>query len=106
MMATETAVDERGQRKIFSGVVVSDRMAKTRVVLVTRTVRHPFYQKVMKKTSRFCVHDESNQSRQGDLVEIAGCRPLSRTKRWRLLRVVKAAPRTLEKGRAGSEAKP
>jgi small subunit ribosomal protein S17 len=91
-MASETTAD-RGKRKTFSGIVISDRMAKTRVVSVARLVRHPFYEKVMKKSSRFSVHDESNQSRQGDLVEIMGCRPLSRTKRWRLVRVIKAAPR-------------
>ena len=89
-------VVERGKRKVFSGIVISDRMAKTRVVEVARLVRHSVYDKVMKKSSRFCVHDESNQSRQGDLVEIMGCRPLSRTKRWRLVRVVKAAPRAAE----------
>jgi len=92
-MTPETAV-ERGQRKTFAGIVVSERMAKTRIVAVTRLVRHPFYEKVVKKSSRFSVHDETNQSRQGDLVEIMGTRPISRTKRWRLVRVIKAAPRT------------
>lgn len=91
-MESET-VAQRDKRKTFSGIVVSDRMAKTRVVEVSRLARHSFYDKVIKKSSRFCVHDETNQSHQGDLVEIASCRPLSRTKRWRLVRVVKAAPR-------------
>ncbi|MDD5655763.1 MAG: 30S ribosomal protein S17 [Elusimicrobia bacterium] len=85
---------ERSKRKNFSGVVVSDRMNKTRVVEITRQVRHPFYEKIVKRTSRFSVHDEANESRLGDLVEIMGTRPLSRTKRWRLVRVVKAAPRS------------
>lgn len=84
----------RDKRKIFSGIVISDRMNKTRIVEVTRRVRHPFYEKIVKKSSRFGVHDETNQSHQGDRVEISSCRPLSRTKRWRLVRVIEAAPRS------------
>lgn len=90
------AVLERGQRKTMEGVVVSDKMDKTRTVRVTRSVRHPFYAKVMTKSSKFHVHDEGNQSRAGDLVEIVSTRPLSKLKRWRLVRVVKAAPKALE----------
>jgi len=94
-MSPETTV-ERNNRKTFSGIVVSDRMNKTRVVEVSRSVRHSFYEKVMRKSSRFSAHDETNQSHQGDLVEIMGSRPLSRTKRWRVVRVIKAAPRRVE----------
>ena len=94
-MSPETTV-ERSNRKTFSGIVVSDRMNKTRVVEVSRTVRHPFYEKVTRKSSRFSAHDETNQSHQGDLVEIMAIRPLSRTKRWRVVRVIKAAPRRVE----------
>lgn len=86
----------RAQRKTMEGVVVSDKMDKTRTVRVTRSVRHPFYAKVMTKSSKFHVHDEGNQSRAGDLVEIVSTRPLSKLKRWRLVRVVKAAPKALE----------
>ena len=86
----------RVNRKTFEGVVVSDKMDKTRVVRVTRSVRHPFYDKVMTKSSKFHVHDEGNESRSGDVVEIASTRPLSKTKRWRLVRVVKAAPKIAE----------
>jgi len=86
----------RGQRKTMEGVVVSDKMDKTRVVRVTRTVRHPFYEKVMTKSNKFHVHDEGNQSRAGDLIEIASTRPLSKLKRWRMVRVIKAAPKTAE----------
>jgi len=93
---TTPAVEDRSQRKTMEGVVVSDKMDKTRTVRVTRTVKHPFYQKVMTKTSKFHVHDETNQSREGDQVEIASTRPLSKLKRWRLVRVVKAAPRAAE----------
>ena len=90
------AADERGHRKTMEGVVMSDKMDKTRVVRVTRSVRHPFYGKVMTKSSKFHVHDEGNQSRSGDLVEIASTRPLSKLKRWRLVRIVKAAPKAVE----------
>ena len=88
----------RGHRKNMEGVVVSDKMDKTRVVRVTRSVRHPFYQKVMTKSSKFHVHDEANQSHEGDVVEISSTRPLSKLKRWRLTRVIKAAPRIVEPG--------
>jgi small subunit ribosomal protein S17 len=93
---TATPAEERASRKTLEGVVVSDKMDKTRVVRVTRSVRHPFYQKVMTKSSKFHVHDEGNQARQGDLVEIASTRPLSKLKRWRLVRVVKSAPKAAE----------
>lgn len=87
---------QRPRRKTVEGVVVSDKMDKTRVVSVPRRVRHPFYEKVIKKSSKFSVHDEGNASRQGDLVEISSTRPLSKTKRWRVVRVIKAAPRLAE----------
>lgn len=86
----------RGQRKTMEGVIVSDKMDKTRVVRVTRTVLHAFYKKVMTKSSKFHIHDEANQSRAGDLIEFTSTRPLSKLKRWRLVRVVKAAPKTVE----------
>lgn len=87
---------QRPRRKTVEGVVVSDKMNKTRVVSVPRLLRHSFYEKVVKKRSTFSVHDEGNASRQGDLVEISSTRPLSKTKRWRLVRVIKAAPRLAE----------
>ncbi len=85
--------EERGRRHAFQGLVVSDKAQKTRVVVVERTVRHPRYEKIMRKKSKFHVHDEGNESHVGDLVEIAGTRPLSRLKRWRLVRIVRAAPK-------------
>lgn len=93
---TPVVVDDRAQRKTMEGVVVSDKMDKTRTVRVTRTVKHPFYQKVMTKSSKFHVHDETNSSREGDQVEITSTRPLSKLKRWRVVRIVKAAPRAVE----------
>lgn len=93
-MPEETRTPEgRLSRKTFEGIVVSDKMDKTRVVSVARLVRHPFYEKVTKKRSKFAVHDEANTSHAGDLVEISSTRPLSKTKRWRLVRVIKAAAR-------------
>ncbi len=89
--AVQTKV-ERARRKVFRGVVVSDKMNKTRVVEIVRLVRHPFYEKISKKMSRFAAHDETNASHSGDLVEICATRPLSKTKRWRVVRVVKGAP--------------
>lgn len=83
----------RNRRKVFRGIVVSDRMDKTRTIEVERRVRHPFYGKVQTKRSRFYAHDEGNASHLGDLVEIVSARPLSRLKRWRLARVLKPKPR-------------
>ncbi|MBI4386925.1 MAG: 30S ribosomal protein S17 [Elusimicrobia bacterium] len=83
----------RPRRRMIRGVVVSDKMDKTRVVNVERRVRHAFYEKVMTRRSRFYVHDEGNESHAGDLVEIASTRPLSRLKRWRLVRILQKAGR-------------
>lgn len=83
----------RKRRHSFQGVVVSDKADKTRVVSVARSVRHPRYEKIVRRKSKFYVHDEKNESHKGDLVEIMGTRPLSKLKRWRLVRIVKAAPR-------------
>jgi len=93
---TEPENLERNARKTMEGVVVSDKMDKTRIVTVERSFRHPFYEKIMKKQSKFAVHDEKNDSHEGDLVEIMSTRPLSKSKRWRLVRVVKAAPKVAE----------
>jgi len=94
--APEETQAERNARKTMEGIVVSAKMDKTRIVTVERSFRHPFYEKIMKKQSKFAVHDEKNDSHEGDLVEIMSTRPLSKTKRWRLVRVVKAAPKVAE----------
>lgn len=73
------------------GVVVSDKMDKTVVVEVARTVRHRLYGKVLRRTSRYMAHDEQSTCRIGDRVEIIESRPLSRHKRWAVKRVVKGA---------------
>ena len=75
-------------RRILIGVVTSDKAAKTRRVEIERLVRHPRYSKVIRKKTVCHVHDESNESSMGDKVEIEESRPLSKLKRWRLIRVV------------------
>ena len=82
---------ERACRKIRRGKVCSDRMDKTIVVEVIRKFRHPLYKKVVKRSTRFHAHDEKNQARIGDIVEIMESRPMSKTKRWRLVNVIRAA---------------
>jgi small subunit ribosomal protein S17 len=81
----------RSKRKVFVGVVVSDKMDKTVVVAVDRLVRHPLYKKVVRKTSKFYAHDENNECRIGDIVEIMETRPLSKLKRWRIVRIIQRA---------------
>ncbi|GIW90037.1 MAG: 30S ribosomal protein S17 [Pirellulaceae bacterium] len=75
-------------RRRAIGIVTSDKMAKTRRVEVPRTTRHPLYGKVLHRRTICYVHDENNESRLGDRVEIEESRPLSRLKRWRLVRIV------------------
>ena len=87
------------RRRTCQGVVISDRMNKTRCVLVSRRVRHPLYEKVLTRRSRFYVHDEKNESHSGDVVEIMGTRPLSRLKRWRLVRVLRKSKAEIESAR-------
>ncbi len=82
---------ERASRKLRRGKVTSDRMEKSIVVEVIRKYRHPLYKKVVKKNTSYHAHDENNQARTGDLVEIMETRPISKTKRWRLVKVIRAA---------------
>ena len=78
-----------GRRKILLGEVVSNRMHKTITVQVERRVRHPMYERVVKRSKKFHAHDEHNQCQIGDIVRIIETRPLSKTKCWRLLEVVR-----------------
>ena len=82
---------ERNLRKTRVGVVVSDKMDKTIVVAVKDSVQHPLYKKIMKRTVKFKVHDENNECGVGDRVVIMETRPLSRDKRWRLVKIVEKA---------------
>jgi small subunit ribosomal protein S17 len=83
---------ERGQRRVEVGVVTRDKMNKTRRVEIPRLVKHERYGKYIRRRTICHVHDEQNESRLGDTVEIMETRPLSKTKHWRLLRVVAKAP--------------
>ncbi|MCK4892398.1 MAG: 30S ribosomal protein S17 [Calditrichia bacterium] len=79
---------DRGNRKVRVGVVVSDKMEKTAVIAVERLVKHPVYKKFIKRTSKFKAHDAQNECQIGDLVKIMETRPLSKTKRWRVVEVL------------------
>jgi small subunit ribosomal protein S17 len=82
---------ERNLRKTRIGVVRGNKMDKTITVAVERRVKHPIYGKFVKKTTRFHAHDEKNECTVGDVVRIMETRPLSKTKRWRLVEVVEKA---------------
>src|SRR6266850_8540999 len=82
----------RGSRRTAVGIVTSDKMKKTRRVEIPRLEKHPRYGKYIRRRTICYAHDEKNESRLGDLVEIMETRPLSKTKNWRLLRVVTKAP--------------
>src|SRR5687768_12582440 len=91
MPATETKV-ERPLLRTIQGVVASDKGDKTIKVVVNYQSKHPKYGKILKYRTVLHAHDEKNEAREGDTVEIAECRPLSRTKHHRLLRIVQKAP--------------
>ncbi|OGX13520.1 MAG: 30S ribosomal protein S17 [Omnitrophica WOR_2 bacterium RIFCSPLOWO2_02_FULL_63_16] len=86
----------RGSRKIRLGTVVSNRMQKTVVVQVGRQVQHQKYQRVVRRTTNFKVHDEANRAKIGDYVKIMETRPLSKDKRWRLIEVIRSAQQSVE----------
>ena len=81
-------MEERNLRKTRTGVVTSNKMEKTITVAVERKVKHPIYGKFVKKTTRFHAHDEKNECSIGDTVRIMETRPMSKTKRWRLVDVI------------------
>src|SRR6186997_2320068 len=91
MTGADTQVQVQGKRKTKVGRVVSDRMDKTIVVSVERLARHPLYKRVIRLSTKFKAHDEDNEARIGDTVLIEESRPLSATKRWRLVEVVHRA---------------
>src|SRR5580704_17829630 len=90
--ATPTPAQERNDRRTLIGVVTGDKMSKTRRVEIQRLVKHPQYGKYIKRRTVCYVHDETNESHRGDVIEIMETRPLSKLKRWRLLRIVTKAP--------------
>lgn len=82
---------ELGHRRIQTGVVVSDKMEKTIVVRVDRLVKHSMYNKYIKRSVKYKVHDEKNSCKAGDKVQIVECRPLSKDKRWALRQILESA---------------
>ncbi len=90
MSETVENADEKKVRTV-TGKVVSDKMDKSITVAVERLVKHPVYGKYIRRTTKLKAHDEQNDCRAGDVVSIAECRPLSKTKSWRLVRIVERA---------------
>ena len=91
---SETTSDrgtDRARRKVRTGVVVSDAMDKTVLVRIDRQVRHALYGKTVRRASKLAAHDEGNEAHVGDTVRVIESRPLSRTKRWRLVEVLERA---------------
>jgi small subunit ribosomal protein S17 len=84
-------VSERGERKVRTGVVVSNRMDKTVMVEVEGRKQHRLYRKSMRRTAKLAAHDESNEAQVGDRVRVMETRPLSKTKRWRVVEIVEKA---------------
>ena len=82
---------DRGARKLRVGLVVSDKMDKTITIAIQRQVKHPIYGKFIKQTTKLKAHDETNDANIGDIVRIQETRPLSKTKRWRLVEVLERA---------------
>jgi small subunit ribosomal protein S17 len=88
---TQSTSPERADRKVMRGTVTSNKMQRTIVIEVMRKVRHPLYEKYLSRRTKLYAHDENNDAKIGDIVEVMQTRPLSKLKRWRLLRVVQRA---------------
>ena len=88
---TPTAVHPRGRRKVREGLVVSDTMDKTVVVVIQELKSHPLYKKVVRRNTRLKVHDETNDAHVGDRVRVVESRPLSKDKRWRVAEIIERA---------------
>jgi small subunit ribosomal protein S17 len=87
----ETTATERGRRKMRTGVVVSDKMDKTVLIRIDRQVRHRLYDKTVRRSSKLAAHDEQNEAHVGDTVRVMETRPLSKSKRWRVVEIVERA---------------
>lgn len=90
-MSTDTSTASDKRLRTLTGRVVSNKMNKTIAVEIERLVKHPRYGKYIRRTTKLLAHDETNEAREGDTVSIAECRPLSRSKNWRLVAVVTRA---------------
>jgi len=86
---TETVSEIQGKR-VREGEVVSSKMNKTIIVLVTRLLKHPKFNKIIKRHIKYSAHDEKNEAKEGNRVQIVETRPISKTKRWRLVKVIKS----------------
>jgi small subunit ribosomal protein S17 len=84
-------MEQRGLRKTRTGIVISDKMDKTITIAIERKVPHPIYKKYYKKTTKLMAHDEKSECRVGDKVRVMETRPLSKSKRWRLVEIVEKA---------------
>ena len=89
--AQEEAADVRGRRKVRVGIVVSDKMDKTVLVRIDRRVRHPLYKKTVARSDKLAAHDETNDAHVGDTVRVMETRPVSKSKRWRVVEIVERA---------------
>jgi small subunit ribosomal protein S17 len=90
-MSEATTEKKQANKRTLSGRVVSEKMAKTVTVLVERRVKHPLYGKFVTRTRKYHAHDEAGEYHEGDLVEIEECRPLSKTKAWRVTKLLEKA---------------
>ena len=91
MSSEQSTTAERGRRKVRTGVVVSDKMDKTVLVRIDRQVRHSVYGKIVKRSSKIAAHDETNDAHMGDTVRVVETRPLSKSKRWRVVEILERA---------------
>jgi len=89
--ASAEASSDRTRRKVRTGVVVSEKMDKTVLVRIDRKVRHPLYKKTLARSNKLAAHDENNDAHVGDTVRVMETRPLSKTKRWRIVEIVERA---------------
>ncbi len=91
MSSEQSITTERGRRKVRTGVVVSDKMDKTVLIRIDRQVRHALYGKTVKRSTKLAAHDEANDAHVGDTVRVMETRPLSKSKRWRVVEIVERA---------------
>jgi small subunit ribosomal protein S17 len=88
---SQATTTERARRKVRDGIVVSNKMDKTIVIAIVERVRHPKYDKFVTRTKKLYVHDEANDAKVGDRVRVTETRPLSKTKRWRVVEILERA---------------
>ena len=91
MTATDATATDAVVQRTLTGAVTSDLMDKTITVSIERTIKHPVYGKYIKRSTKLHVHDENNECGKGDIVVIEQCRPMSKTKSWRLVKIVEKA---------------